>query len=105
MLNPRWYRSRKIVMLEKLDDTTPAPVPPLVPGHLRAATFLHANHGQDALSEAVRHGMFAQQRDDEPATAFWCAVCSLLVHMRQVGNFDLTQGEEFLRRRPQENVP
>ena len=52
----------------------------------RAASYLNTNHGRDALGQAVRHGMAAKQRGDEPATAFWCAVCSLLVHMRQAGN-------------------
>ena len=52
--------------------------------HFRAATFLSANHGRDAMAEAVRHGMVAKKRGDEDAAEFWCSVCSALVQMRQI---------------------
>lgn len=69
-------------MLGRQERALPAPgagVP------LRTASMLNANHGENAMAEAVRHGMVARQRGDEAATAFWCTVCSLLVHMRQAG--------------------
>ncbi len=49
----------------------------------RTASHLNVQHGRGAMTEAVRQGMRARKRGDEAATAFWCAVCSLLVQMRQ----------------------
>ncbi len=53
------------------------------PVQRRAALHLNVQHGQGALTEAVRQGMLAKQRGDDAATTFWCTVCSLLVQMRQ----------------------
>lgn len=75
-------------MAESLGEFDDPAAPPETGVQLRAAGYLNATHGQDALSEAIRHGMIAKQRGDEPATAFWCGVCSLLVHMRQAGSSD-----------------
>jgi hypothetical protein len=52
--------------------------------HFRAATYLSANHGREAIAEAVRHGMVAKRRGDDDAASFWCSVCSALVQMRQI---------------------
>jgi len=48
-----------------------------------AASYLILHHGNRALSEAVRHGMNAKRRGDDPAANFWCAVCSTLVQITQ----------------------
>ena len=90
---------------EHLDENALVPLPPESPGHTRAASFLHTNHGPDALAEAVRHGMLAQQRGDEPATAFWCGVCSLLVHMRQAGTTAASPEETFQWPRRPNHLP
>lgn len=87
-------------MPENLDSNALVPQPLESPGHLRAASFLDAIHGVDALAEAVRHGMLAEQRGDEPAKAFWCGVCSLLVRMRQAGTLAMAAEEMFPRPGP-----
>lgn len=50
-----------------------------------AATFLVTQHGAGAMTEAVRHGMEAKRRGDDPGAEFWCSVCSALVRMQQLG--------------------